>query len=215
MLDPRKLAATMIKGIYTERGQKRRMRRKGYGGVNKTLLEVVGTIVSTEETILDIGAGFGQYVRAIREMGFSISGIDGTPNIHTLSKGLVRQQDLTRRCRRFYGSVDWGLFLEVGEHVPKQFESVLIDQVSRIPKKGLIVSWARVGQRGNGHINCQSPGYITAEFGKRGWVLDNSAMAVAKKFWSPRRIECRAVGRKLINRLLIFCRKKEPEKQNA
>jgi hypothetical protein len=55
---------------------------------------------------------------------------------------------------------DWVLCLEVGEHIPKSFEDILLKNLDRHNSKGIILSWATVGQKGYGHINEQSNEYI-------------------------------------------------------
>ncbi len=43
---------------------------------------------------------------------------------------------------------DQPIVLQVGEHVPKQFESIFIDNLVRFAKEAVILSWAQPGSRG-------------------------------------------------------------------
>jgi len=150
--------------------------------VDQTLLDFVEKIVPKDQTIIDIGAGNGKYVMALHKLGYKASGIDGTKGIHKFTKGWVDETDLTENCSHLYGAVDWAIFLEVGEHIPKEFEQKIIDEVSRIPKRGLIVSWGN--GRGFGHVNTQTPNYIVVEFAKRGWTINIGAMNKVRRIVS-------------------------------
>jgi hypothetical protein len=64
------------------------------------------------------------------------------------------------------------LCLEVGEHVPKESEALLLDKICQHAKEKIILSWAIPGQGGFGHVNCQSNEYIVAQMKARGWHID-------------------------------------------
>jgi 2-polyprenyl-3-methyl-5-hydroxy-6-metoxy-1,4-benzoquinol methylase len=66
---------------------------------------------------------------------------------------------------------DWILCLEVAEHVPKAYEEVLISNIVRHAREGVILSWARPGQEGYSHINNQSPEYVISCMGRLGFEL--------------------------------------------
>lgn len=131
-------------------------------------------VIPSNRTILDMGSCGGKFVKDLAKHGFKIRGIDVTDDIERITEGLVTQKDLTEDCSDLYSSVDWGIFLEVGEHVPAEFESLLIDNVSQIPTKGLIISWAPLRLNWcKGHVNCKEESYIINEFQKRGWIVND------------------------------------------
>jgi len=163
-------------GAYTNRTQRRRGKR-----INQELLSSFAAVIPKESSVVDIGAGTGAYVQALRDLGYKATGIDGTPGIEKLSKGLVKHQNITRECLDWFGKCRWAIFIEVGEHIPAEFENMVIFNVSHIPLEGLIVSWADEGQRGRGHINCHNPIYIASQFGYRGWVVDRDLTRIAKQ----------------------------------
>ena len=68
--------------------------------------------------------------------------------------------------------MDYVLCLEVGEHVPQDFESILIDNIDRHNSKGVILSWAIIGQGGDGHVNCKNNEYIKNIFLNLGYEND-------------------------------------------
>lgn len=140
-------------------------------------VEGICSTIPAGKTVIDLGAGCGHFVRALRERGYEAYGLDATEGILEITNKLVGPIDLTRNCAVYHGAVDWALFLEVGEHVPKDLEQKLIDNVARIPREGLIVSWSIHANRGIGHVNPQRPKYVAAEFAKRGWTVDEEATA--------------------------------------
>ena len=67
---------------------------------------------------------------------------------------------------------DRALFLEVGEHIPLKFENNVFYNINCSTRESVIVSWARPGQYGNGHVNCRSQGYVQARMKDYGFTYD-------------------------------------------
>jgi hypothetical protein len=87
---------------------------------------------------------------------------DGNPNTPTLSNGLGAVLDLSvdTNLNHKYECV---LSLEVGEHIPKQYEDIFINNICKHSNKLIIISWAIIGQAGDGHVNCQNNDYIISK----------------------------------------------------
>jgi tryptophanyl-tRNA synthetase len=64
------------------------------------------------------------------------------------------------------------LSLEVGEHIPEEFEEQFIDNICKHAKKHLVISWAIEGQGGSGHVNCKNNNYIIAQVKDRGFTYN-------------------------------------------
>jgi len=64
--------------------------------------------------------------------------------------------------------------LEVGEHIPSEFEQTFLDNLVVNKPKMIIVSWAIPGQVGDGHVNCQPNSYIEAQMKLRGYAINNA-----------------------------------------
>jgi len=127
------------------------------------------------QSIADFGCGMGKYVQTIRQqLNIACDGFDGNPDTPALSKGTCQVQNIavSFRLRRQY---DFVMSLEVGEHLPKDSEEVFIDNLIAHAKKGIVLSWAKKGQGGHGHINEQDAAYIKEIFAKKGW--ENDAVA--------------------------------------
>ena len=180
-------------GAYSTKKQRRYVDKLP----NEALVRAILAVVPKSESIIDLGAGCGHFVKHLRTEGYQCSGVDGTPDIWTLSNGQVRQFDLVvddpkfliqERCNWAW---DWALFSDVGEHVPREHEQQLIDNVCKIPKKGLIVSWGFPHERGYRHVNCRTQVYVACEFAKRGWWPDDELTTLARDasgFWPKHHI---------------------------
>jgi GT2 family glycosyltransferase len=123
--------------------------------------------------ILDLGCGPGYYTKYFLENKIESEGYDGNPNTPTISNGLCQVADLTQP--HDFGKKDWVLSLEVGEHIPKEYESTFIQNLTDHSTKGIVLSWATPGQPGDGHVNCQSNQYVIDLMAKNGFDFDQSS----------------------------------------
>jgi cyclopropane fatty-acyl-phospholipid synthase-like methyltransferase len=120
------------------------------------------------KTVVDFGCGLGDYAKAFKADGYKVEAYDGNPNTETLTNGIGKVLDLSKP---FYlgKKFDVVLSLEVGEHIPKEFEEQFIENITKHAKKHLIISWAVVGQGGDGHVNCANNDYIIGQIVDRGF----------------------------------------------
>lgn len=126
------------------------------------------------ESVVDFGCGDGDYVNFFIKNNLKAVGYDGNPVTESVSGGTCYVRDLSRPLeleRKF----DWVISLETGEHLPKQYETIFIDNLTRHVQDGLILSWAIPGQGGAGHFNEQPNNYIKSIFEDRGWFNDVEA----------------------------------------
>lgn len=128
--------------------------------------------------IADFGCGMGDYVKNFLGNGLYCEGYDGNPDTTLLSNGIAHVLDLSQPII-FEKPFDWILSLEVGEHIPKEFEKAFIENMHNNNLKGIVLSWAVIGQGGLGHVNCQDNDYIKsvmAQYGYRNDVRAEKAM---------------------------------------
>ena len=111
---------------------------------------------------------------SFREANINCEGFDGNPLTPSLSRENAKVLDLACKVE-LSKKFDWVLSLEVGEHIPKQFESIFLDNICRHCVKGAVVSWAIPNQDGRGHCNCQSNAYITQQMANRGFQVNKQA----------------------------------------
>jgi hypothetical protein len=131
------------------------------------------------ETLLDLGCGLATYSKSFHRAGFKVKAYDGNPYTPELTGGFAEVMNLATPCTLPIS--DWVICLEVGEHIPKECESVIIHNMHAHAKKGIITSWAVPGQGGTGHVNCQTNEYIKSIFGSLGYTNDMDAELDARK----------------------------------
>jgi hypothetical protein len=106
----------------------------------------------------------------MQEKGLFISCYDGNPSTQDLSEGRCATVDLSKPIS--FAQHDWVLSLEVGEHIPKEYENVFISNLKGENKEGVILSWAIEGQGGKSHVNEKSNDYIRRIFEEDGYTSD-------------------------------------------
>lgn len=124
--------------------------------------------------IMDLGAGTGRYANEWRASGLQVAAYDGATNIETLSAGVVSRHDLTapfERCEP--GEVVTSL--EVAEHIPRTRQDVYIANLVCSEPHLIVLSWARPGQPGNGHVNGRTPEYVETLMRTQGYGRDVAA----------------------------------------
>jgi cyclopropane fatty-acyl-phospholipid synthase-like methyltransferase len=123
------------------------------------------------ETLCDFGCGMGKYVKYFIDNNINAVGFDGNPNTPELTNNLCKVLDLSEPVK-FPILFDWVLSLEVGEHLPKKFEDIFINNLHTNNKNGIILSWAVKGQGGHGHFNEQNNDYVKKKICSLGYYND-------------------------------------------
>ena len=137
-------------------------------------------------SIIDLGCGPGLYSKAFIVDGFDCECYDGNPFTPEESENLCSILDLSEPFdlnKKF----DCVLSLEVGEHIPKEYQDVFIDNVLRHSNGLIILSWATIGQGGHGHVNEQPNEYIEDIFTqhnyKRNSIYEKKLRDSAQWWW--------------------------------
>lgn len=127
------------------------------------------------KSVNDFGGGVGRYKVALEDTGRvgPVTTYDGAKNIEQVSHGIAKYANLAEQLN--LPVADWVLCLEVGEHIPKQFEDTFIDNLVRHNREGIVLSWGVPGQPGIDHVNTRSNSYIKAKMAERGLVFDADA----------------------------------------
>lgn len=133
------------------------------------------------KTLVDLGAGKGRYVNFFHSHGIDVHGLEGSKDIEFVRETpLVKYADFTMKlnpCIKY----DRALFLEVGEHIPLKFENNVFYNINCSTRESVIISWARPGQYGNGHVNCRSQGYVHARMKDYGFTYDKKVSFFLRK----------------------------------
>jgi SAM-dependent methyltransferase len=135
------------------------------------------------KTAVDIGCGNGEYTKYLIEHGIDCIGYDGSPLTPELTGGLCFIKDFSEPVD--IGKFDLVISLEVGEHIPKEYEHIFIDNLCNATNKFIVLSWAIIGQRSfditkfapedypvDMHVNCQDNYYVISEMRKRNLELN-------------------------------------------
>ena len=88
--------------------------------------------------------------------------------------GFVKFADLTLP-QYFEHTYDWVMSLEVGEHVPVEFEDIFLDNLVRHAREGVLLSWAVEGQGGHHHVNNHNNDYVIDKMRSKGFDYDQAA----------------------------------------
>lgn len=124
-------------------------------------------------SIVDFGCGHGNYTKLF-DQEINTDGFDGNPNTKILTNGLCQVLDLSQKVD-LEKKYNWVMSLEVGEHIPKEYEEAFISNLHNHATKGVVLSWAIPGQGGHGHYNEQPNEYIRSIFENLGYKSDSIA----------------------------------------
>lgn len=125
-----------------------------------------------QKVIMDFGCATGYFLEYIsnRTVGIELIGVEPHASKKThrhfdniLDYNLGVPFELNKR-----GTV---MCIEVLEHIPAEFESAAVDNVTRHCEKYLFISWAYRGQGGWGHFNEKDMAEVISIFNKKGFML--------------------------------------------
>ncbi len=100
----------------------------------------------------------------------SYDAFDGAPFTETATEGRCKFLDLSVPIYHL-NMYDWVISFEVGEHIPKAYEAMYLDNICRYAREGIILSWAVPGQGGHSHVNGQPFEYIVKQMEMRGFEI--------------------------------------------
>lgn len=127
--------------------------------------------------IADFGCGPGWYTYFLYQHGYNINGYDGNPNVKEMSSKLFQDGfycqcvDLTEELT-VQEPFDMILCLEVGEHIPREYEDIFLQNLVRNAQSYILLSWAVPNQSGNGHVNCHSNEYVIEKMKALGFYVN-------------------------------------------
>lgn len=91
------------------------------------------------ESFNDFGAGIGQYKAAVQNLRPEVTwtSYDGAGNVEEWTKNFVKWVDLTKPLS--LPKADWVMSLEVGEHIPNQYEGMFLRNLHHHNCRGMYV----------------------------------------------------------------------------
>ena len=135
-----------------------------------------------DKQLIDFGCGMGDYLKKLHNNGFSnLHGFEG--EVRKGSPNFVDSWDLTNPIKNYknYDHLKKNAYnsicLEVGEHIPKQYESIFLDNITSLTTNKIILSWAIIGQLGDGHVNCMNNDEVILKMDELGFkYLENDSI---------------------------------------
>lgn len=157
----KKKTKTLSKGIFTAEQAKTEHRH------SPRLAKALRGVLDPSIPVSDFGCGKGEYIRHLKNHGYSVLGFEGTPEL--ADGDLVKTTDISLPMEFSFGNNV--LCLEVIEHIEKSREATVIANLVDAVKDGgkLIISWAVEGQGGCGHINERNADYVIPRIEKEGF----------------------------------------------
>jgi len=145
------------------------------------LFRMATALLREGDHIADVGAGPGFYSEWLNGTGiFSAIPFDGSPEIERMTRGRVRRLDVTKPLvQRLRGKFNWVLSLEFIEHVPPNYERVILENLAALCTVGAVISWSPDHQ--TNHVNAQPFAYVIKALQRVGLELDQAATEDLRK----------------------------------
>ena len=141
-----------------------------YHRFDVTLAEKITKCYQPPKRVIDLGCGKGDYCKFFESEGWkNLEGYEGTIGLKDAFRNIA-PVDLSRACE--FRKADFVLSLEVGEHIPEQYESIFFTNLTSPCTKHLVLSWALPDQGGPGHVNGRTNDYVIARVKEKGLRLD-------------------------------------------
>jgi hypothetical protein len=156
-------------------------------GLCAELLKLFSEVAPQDSIIIDVGCGRCDYINYLWDSDRYVAGVDGNPATIKLSEHAM-VHDLSTPLPSSFPKSMTVMSLEVGEHLPKVHEKVFLDNVTSrvIPGGTLVLSWAKPGQGGLGHVNEQPNSYIIDRVVERGFVhlpAESTRLRKVSRLW--------------------------------
>lgn len=141
-------------------------------------------------TVVDVGAGSGEWSAAFARHGCEVIGIDGEwadtafRQANDGNTALFVQVDLADTRLEPEISGDLAVCLEVAEHLTEDRADGLVEDLCR--SSVVLFSAAVPGQPGNNHVNCQPPAYWAERFAHHGF---SGTGALRYRYWGDPDVE--------------------------
>lgn len=148
----------------------------GHVRADRAIANYILSLMLVGSNVIDLGAGVGQYGKFIIDKNPKLANqyqaFDGALNVETFTDGFVKNANLG--VVQELPVADWVVSLEVGEHIDHTMERDYIHNLHMSNRKGILLSWGVLHQKGNHHVNNHSPNYIHKKFSKLGYTLDTN-----------------------------------------
>jgi SAM-dependent methyltransferase len=136
-------------------------------------------------TLIDVGCGTGALMRAFRERGVLVAGLEYSDAALAFCRERqlnVRKFDLEKDLLTTGERFDVAVSMEVAEHLPAGVASQYVALLAKLSDV-IVFSAAPPGQGGQDHVNEQPPSYWISRFAAHGLIHDESTTNAWKHEW--------------------------------
>jgi hypothetical protein len=121
-------------------------------------------------SVLDLGAGVGQYGHALlaRDSTIRYAGYDGGGDVEALTNSFVGFADLTIE-RLTLPKACWVMSFAVAEHVPAAHEMPFVRNLHAHACRGIVLHWGPPEVPGRAHVNMRDAEYVQNLFSALGY----------------------------------------------
>ena len=163
----------------------------------RKLTRAIGSLVGKGKSLLDLGAGSGQFGYCFnhsgcaKDMGVDWRGYDGAVNVEEYTSNarvaevpelpVVKFANLSEPA--LLPTSDWVLSLEVGEHLRPGETVQFIVNLHLANRDGVIISWALASpwQHGHYHLNNHDNSEVICVFERLGYEFDGASSDVGRE----------------------------------
>jgi len=143
-------------------------------GLLRGILRHVVDDLYAGRTLADFGAGGGHYAKWINDTGLITAwAYDGIQGVEEVTKGAVSYWNLVEDQESHRPIYDYGMCMEVLEHIPKEFSSAVLATISRHVRTRLVMSWSS-DREGIGHVNCKTEDEWNPIVESFGWKVNKA-----------------------------------------
>ncbi len=164
-----------VSHMYQENEYRRQMRF--YNLYRKALSHALD--LKQFESFIDVGCSNGRLLENLKAHypHLALKGLEGfewgKQNAATEIKDCIEVRDLRQPIVGMDQAFSVVNSTEVGEHLQKEHEAIFLDNLARITKDILILSWSK--HPGEQHFNPRTARYIQSQIKKRGFWIEKNA----------------------------------------
>ena len=140
-------------------------------------------------TLIDVGCGTGALIKAFRERGVRVAGLEYSDAALVLCRARdldVRKFDLEKDLLATAERFDVAVSMEVAEHLPARVADQYVALLAKLSDV-IVFTAARPGQGGQDHVNEQPPSYWISRFASHGLIHDESTTYAWRHEWRTSR----------------------------
>ena len=129
-----------------------------------------------DKQLIDFGCGFGDYLKNLHNNGFTnLHGFEG--EVRKGSPKFIKNWDLSNPIKNYKNY----------DHLKNNaYNTICLDNITSLTTNKIILSWAIIGQLGDGHVNCMNNDEVISKMNELGFDYLEDDSVSARNSVSPR-----------------------------